>query len=57
MVGGGSTALDAARSALRAGAAKVHILYRRTRAEMPAQEEEVRAALEEGIELQSWSLQ
>jgi NADH-quinone oxidoreductase subunit F len=51
VVGGGSTALDAARSALRAGAAKVHILYRRTRGEMPAQEEEVRAALEEGIEL------
>ena len=51
VVGGGSTAMDAARSALRAGASKVHILYRRTQAEMPAQEEEVRAALEEGIEL------
>ena len=51
VVGGGSTALDAARSALRAGASKVHILYRRTKAEMPAQEEEVRAAQEEGIEL------
>ena len=51
VVGGGSTAMDAARSALRAGAAIVHILYRRTRAEMPAQEEEVRAAIEEGIEL------
>jgi NADH-quinone oxidoreductase subunit F len=51
VVGGGSTALDAARSALRAGAGKVHILYRRTQAEMPAQEEEVRSALEEGIEL------
>jgi NADPH-dependent glutamate synthase beta subunit-like oxidoreductase len=44
--------LDAARSALRAGASKVRILYRRTRAEMPAQEEEVRAALDEGIEIQ-----
>ena len=51
VVGGGSTAMDAARSALRAGASEVHILYRRTRAEMPAQIEEVRAALEEGIQL------
>ncbi len=51
VVGGGSTALDAARSALRAGASKVRILYRRTRAEMPAQGEEVRAALDEGIEI------
>jgi len=52
VVGGGSTALDAARSALRAGARKVTILYRRTRLEMPAQVEEVRAALEEGIALE-----
>jgi NADPH-dependent glutamate synthase beta subunit-like oxidoreductase len=52
VVGGGSTAMDAARSALRAGAQRVHILYRRTRAEMPAQVEEVRAAVEEGIDLQ-----
>ncbi len=51
VVGGGSTAMDAARSALRAGASAVHLLYRRTRAEMPAQYEEVRAALEEGIKL------
>ncbi len=51
VVGGGSTAMDAARSALRAGARNVHILYRRTRVEMPAQAEEVRAALAEGIEL------
>ncbi len=51
VVGGGSTAMDAARSALRSGASAVHILYRRTRAEMPAQQEEVRAALEEGITL------
>jgi NADPH-dependent glutamate synthase beta subunit-like oxidoreductase/NAD-dependent dihydropyrimidine dehydrogenase PreA subunit len=51
VVGGGSTAMDAARSALRAGAESVHILYRRSRAEMPAQQEEIRAALEEGIEL------
>src|SRR5579863_913805 len=51
VVGGGSTALDAARSALRCGARAVHILYRRSRVEMPAQAEEVRAALEEGIHL------
>lgn len=51
VVGGGSTAMDAARSALRAGAGSVHILYRRTRVEMPAQVDEVRAALAEGIQL------
>src|SRR6266702_3221236 len=51
VIGGGSTAMDAARSALRAGARTVHVLYRRNRAEMPAQAEEVRAALEEGIQL------
>jgi NADPH-dependent glutamate synthase beta subunit-like oxidoreductase/Pyruvate/2-oxoacid:ferredoxin oxidoreductase delta subunit len=51
VVGGGSTAMDAARSALRAGAHTVHVLYRRTRAEMPAQAEEVRAALAEGVQL------
>jgi NADPH-dependent glutamate synthase beta subunit-like oxidoreductase/Pyruvate/2-oxoacid:ferredoxin oxidoreductase delta subunit len=51
VVGGGSTAMDAARSALRAGARSVHVLYRRSRVEMPAQAEEVRAALEEGVQL------
>jgi formate dehydrogenase (NADP+) beta subunit len=51
VIGGGSTAMDAARSALRAGASEVHIVYRRTQAEMPAQKEEVRAALAEGIQL------
>lgn len=51
VVGGGSTAMDAARSAWRSGAKEVHILYRRTQAEMPAQKEEVRAALEEGLSL------
>jgi NADPH-dependent glutamate synthase beta subunit-like oxidoreductase/NAD-dependent dihydropyrimidine dehydrogenase PreA subunit len=51
VVGGGSTAMDAARSALRAGAQSVQIIYRRTRAEMPAQAEEVREALKEGIQL------
>ncbi len=51
VVGGGSTAMDAARSALRAGAGSVQVLYRRSQAEMPAQGEEVRAALEEGVRL------
>ncbi|HMA34969.1 MAG TPA: FAD-dependent oxidoreductase, partial [Chloroflexia bacterium] len=51
VVGGGSTAMDAARSAVRAGARTVHLLYRRTQAEMPAQADEVRAALAEGIQL------
>ncbi|MBN1605995.1 MAG: 2-oxoacid:acceptor oxidoreductase family protein [Polyangiaceae bacterium] len=49
IVGGGNTALDAARSALRLGARSVRILYRRTRAEMPALREELQEALEEGI--------
>jgi putative selenate reductase len=50
VVGGGNTALDAARSARRLGS-EVTILYRRTRREMPADGEEVEAALEEGIQL------
>jgi NADPH-dependent glutamate synthase beta subunit-like oxidoreductase/Pyruvate/2-oxoacid:ferredoxin oxidoreductase delta subunit len=51
VVGGGSTAMDAARSALRSGASAVTILYRRGRAEMPAQAEEVEAAEHEGIKV------
>ena len=51
VVGGGNTAIDAARSSRRLGAASVHILYRRSRAEMPAIAEEVDAALEEGVVL------
>ena len=51
IVGGGDVAIDAARSALRLGADKVTILYRRTQAEMPAGKEEVEAALEESIEI------
>jgi NADPH-dependent glutamate synthase beta subunit-like oxidoreductase/NAD-dependent dihydropyrimidine dehydrogenase PreA subunit len=50
--GGGNVAIDSARVALRLGAKKVTILYRRTRAEMPASPEEVEAALEEGIDIQ-----
>jgi NADH-quinone oxidoreductase subunit F len=53
IIGGGNTAMDAARVALRQpGVTKVTILYRRTRDEMPAFTEEVHAALEEGIEIQ-----
>jgi len=51
VVGGGNTAIDAARSALRMGAKKVTLLYRRTKKEMPAHEMEIDAALEEGVEL------
>jgi NADH-quinone oxidoreductase subunit F len=49
VVGGGSTAMDAARSAWRSGASPVTVVYRRGRAEMPAQEEEIEAAEREGI--------
>ena len=48
VVGGGNVAMDAARTALRLGA-EVHIVYRRTEAELPARREEVHHALEEGI--------
>lgn len=50
VVGGGNTAFDAARSALRLGARHVRILYRRTRDEMPAITEEIDEAIEEGVE-------
>jgi NADH-quinone oxidoreductase subunit F len=49
VVGGGSTAMDAARSASRSGATSVTIVYRRGRDDMPAQEEEIEAAEREGI--------
>lgn len=48
--GGGNVAMDAARTALRLGAEKVSIIYRRTREEMPARKEEVEHAHEEGVE-------
>ena len=51
VIGGGNTAIDAARTALRRGAGKVTILYRRSRKEMPAHEIEIRAAEEEGVEI------
>ena len=52
VIGGGNTALDAIRSALRLGAGKAYVLYRRSEAEMPARIEEVKHAKEEGIEFQ-----
>lgn len=50
VVGGGNVAMDAARTALRLGAEEVHLLYRRSRAEMPARLEEIENAEEEGVQ-------
>ncbi len=52
VIGGGNTAIDAARTAQRCGAKEVVILYRRTRKEMPAVEYEIQAAEEEGVKIQ-----
>jgi len=49
VIGGGNVAIDAARSALRAGADSVEICYRRSLKEMPASPEEIEEAIEEGI--------
>jgi len=49
VVGGGNVAMDSARSALRLGAEEVHIVYRRSREEMPARKEEIENAEEEGV--------
>jgi glutamate synthase (NADPH/NADH) small chain len=49
VVGGGNVAMDAARSAMRLGADEVHVIYRRSREEMPARLEEVENAMEEGV--------
>ncbi|MBI2419571.1 MAG: FAD-dependent oxidoreductase, partial [Ignavibacteriales bacterium] len=51
VVGGGNTAIDAARTALRCGAEKVQIVYRRSIKEMPAHPEEISAAQSEGVEI------
>jgi NADH-quinone oxidoreductase subunit F len=51
VVGGGNSAIDAARSALRKGAREVNILYRRQRQDMPAQADEVAAAEHEGVRI------
>ncbi len=50
VIGGGNVAMDSARTALRLGAEKVYLVYRRTEKEMPARVEEVHHAKEEGIE-------
>jgi len=52
VIGGGNAAMDAARAAVRRGVKEVRVIYRRTRAQMPASEEEVEAALDEGIEFE-----
>ncbi len=51
VVGGGNTAIDAARTVLRCGVEEVKIVYRRSRNEMPAHDEEVEAAQKEGVEI------
>jgi len=51
VVGGGNSAIDAARTALRMGAKEVTLVYRRTRDEMPANAEEIEEALEEGMSI------
>ncbi len=51
VIGGGNTAIDTARSSLRLGAEEVHILYRRTRAEMPVDERELEEAEIEGVKI------
>ena len=52
VIGGGNVAMDSARSALKLGAGKVYIIYRRSEAEMSARREEVENAMEEGVEFQ-----
>ncbi len=51
VIGGGNAAIDAARTALRAGAKDVSIIYRRSKAEMPAMKREIEAGVEEGIKI------
>jgi NADH-quinone oxidoreductase subunit F len=53
VVGGGNSAIDAARTALRLGAERVSLVYRRTRAEMPAWAEEIEEAEREGVHLET----
>jgi NADH-quinone oxidoreductase subunit F len=52
IIGGGNAAMDASRTALRLGAKEVTIFYRRTREEMPAADEEIEEALEEGVKIE-----
>jgi len=52
VIGGGNAAIDASRSALRLGASEVKIIYRRTRDEMPASQEEIEEAIHEGVKIE-----
>ena len=52
VIGGGNTAIDCARTAKRLGSESVKLIYRRTRDEMPAADEEIEALIHEGIEIQ-----
>jgi 2-oxoacid:acceptor oxidoreductase gamma subunit (pyruvate/2-ketoisovalerate family) len=52
VIGGGNTAMDSARSALRLGAESVRVVYRRTRKEMPAIAEEIDETIEEGVAIE-----
>jgi len=52
VVGGGNVAMDAARCAMRMGADKVYIIYRRSMEEIPARAEEIHHAIEEGVDFQ-----
>ncbi|MEN6439316.1 MAG: FAD-dependent oxidoreductase [Syntrophobacter sp.] len=49
VIGGGNSAMDAARTCIRLGCEEVHLAYRRTRAEMPANPQEIHEAIEEGV--------
>ncbi|MBN2282876.1 MAG: FAD-dependent oxidoreductase [Deltaproteobacteria bacterium] len=52
VIGGGNVAMDAVRTALRTGSKEAFVLYRRTRAEMPASPEEIEEAIQEGIKME-----
>ena len=56
VIGGGNSAIDAARTALRSGGKEVTILYRRDRDEMPADDHEIADALSEGVKLETLTL-
>jgi len=52
VIGGGNVAMDSARTAVRLGAEHVYLIYRRSRKEMPARDEEIERAIQEGIDFQ-----
>ena len=53
VIGGGNTAIDSARTAVRLGASEVQIIYRRTRDDMPADKVEIEDAIEEGVQIRT----